>query len=186
MFRLDVPKKSGFKISDVTVPVIIYDSRGKVFYNTINREPRVKVFNLPKGKYFTDNWNFVKLDKPIPFKIPNLPRPQRNKKFPVNFTSIVGNNPNKCSIFWNKHIILWDSSMLGLTLPELYFILFHEFAHARYKDEDLADLAAAKYMLQKGFNPSQIVRSPITSLSGNSFDRKLKLYRRMLDSRYEN
>ncbi len=182
---LNVKKKTGFKIIDLFTPVVILDSRNKPFYDTTNRLPRVTQFNLPPGKYNVDNGKFLPLEKPVKFKLPKLPEPQRHYEFPFHFRNVTGDNPNKCSIYWNKGIILWDITMLDLTLPELYFILYHEFSHARYEDEDLADLGAAYIMLRKGFNPSQVVRSPITSLSGASFSRKMKLYNRMLRLKYE-
>lgn len=186
MRQIVLNKKTGFKITNPMIPVIIRDFRGKLFYSTEPRIPRVKVFNLPKGKYYIDRGSFQPLKNPIKFKLPKLPKRQRhNKPFPSYFKFIFADNPNKCTIFWDRELIVCDPSLKEASLPVLHFILFHEFAHSRYGTEKYADAGSAYMMIKKGYNPWQIVKSPLTSLSNNQLDRKIYIYNLLLNSRYE-
>ena len=166
MRELILHKKTGFRIRDMNKPVIIRDFRGKLFYETESRLPRVQVFNLPPGKYYVDAGSFYELPKPNDFELPRLPKRERhNKPFPSHFKFRFAPNPNKCTIFWGRKEIICDPSLKNASLPILYFILFHEFAHSKYGTEKYADLGAAYMMLKRGFNPTQIMRAPILSLS---------------------
>lgn len=185
MRKIVVNKKTGFKVSNPYMPLIIRDQRGKLFYDNESRIPKVRNFNLPKGIYYVDKGYINPLERPVNYQMPKLPKKQRNRKFPFHFKSVFADNPNKCTIHWNLNTIVFDHALKEMTLPELYFILFHEFAHAKYSNEDLADLGSAYLMLKHGFNPSQIVKAPIDSLSSKQIPRKTLLYYRLLNSRYE-
>lgn len=171
MKKLKVYSKTGFKIIDKNVPVIINDFRGKEFYNNSLVSNPV-AFNLPAGDYEVISGRFAPLTKPLEFPLNKLPFPERSLPFPGDFKIEFGNNPNKASIIWPEKRILFDNSMLTRSLPELYFILFHEFAHHVYNTEVFTDRLAENFMLRHGFNPSQTMSSPVLSLSAKQYDRK--------------
>lgn len=165
MRQLNVSKITGYKITDPYKPVVIRDFRGVLFYSTESLLPKVKEFNLPPGTYFVDSGYFVPMQFPVWYNLVKLPFPQRLLPAPKDFTVCFGYNPNKCTIFWDDKVILFDDSFREKPLPEIYFIKYHEFGHAKYKDEYLADLYAANSMLKNGFNIWQTGMAPIESLS---------------------
>jgi hypothetical protein len=171
MNPLIVHKKTGFQNLTPESHVIIRDFRGVLFYSTEGLRP-VKAFNLPPGTYFVDKGNIKPLSKPLHYKFARLPLPERNLKPPFNFSVMFANNPNKCSIIWNEKTIIFDTNLKMKSLPELDFILFHEFSHCRYTTEKYADLQATNLMKKRGYNPSQIGSAPITSLSDMQYERK--------------
>jgi hypothetical protein len=171
MIPLIISKKTGFKNMSPSKVIIIRDFRGVLFYSTEGLNI-VKEFNLPPGTYFIDSGNIKPLKIPVSYKMAKLPIAERNLKPPFNFTVMFSENPNKCSIIWGEKTIIFDTKLKEKTLPELDFILFHEFAHSRYKTEKYADLCATNLMKKRGYNPSQIGMAPITSLSEMQFSRK--------------
>ncbi|MFA7302011.1 MAG: hypothetical protein WC069_06895 [Candidatus Shapirobacteria bacterium] len=172
MQEITLNKKTGFRNLTPSKIVVINDFRGLPFYSTEEIGNPVKEFNLPEGKYYLVCGNIAKMVKPVKYRLAPLPIPQRNLKPPFDFNVIFSENPNKCSILWGKKVIVFDYSLKEKSLPELWFILFHEFSHARYSTEKYADLSASNLMKVKGFNPSQIGNAPITSLSSIQFERK--------------
>jgi hypothetical protein len=171
MKDLILEEKTGFLS---TMPFTIYEQNGTIFYSsdfTENiSEGRKLEFNLPLGIYKYDG-NFVKLAEPI--KMINFPLPPKerhigSKRYKITF----GDNPNKCTIFYDTGIILFDNSFLSKPLYNRYGVYFHELGHHWYKTEKKADLFAVKKMLEYGFNPSQIGRVFLESLSDKSFDRQ--------------
>lgn len=177
MRDLILEQKTGFASR---MPFNIYDTRGNVFYsdtfcNTI-KEGRVLKFNMPAGNYKYDG-NFIKLDQPVSTMNITLPTPERNMSNKMKrYNIIFGDNPNKCTIYYDDGIILFDSSFLDKPLYVKYGIYYHELGHHFYTTEWKADLYATKKMLDKGFNPSQIGRVGLFTLSNKaeSFERKRK------------
>ncbi len=177
MRLLSLNDKTGFRITRPEVPVIIRDRRGILFYSTEPVLPRVKQFNLPAGKFFVDSGVFTQMDNPVDYKMKRLPPIQRRRPFPKNFKILWDNNPNKCTVDWDKKTITFDHSFAESPLPHLDFIKFHEYGHARYgvsqfadnaerqRSEAYADLFAVNCMLRKGYNPEQIAETHIDSLS---------------------
>jgi hypothetical protein len=175
MLDLILENKTGFR---TTLPFEIFDTRGNLFYsdsfcNTI-KEGKALLFNMPAGIY-KYNGSFIKLDQPVPSINIVLPPPERimkNKRYEIVF----GDNPNKCSIFYDSGVILFDNSLLNKPLYIKYGIYFHELGHRFYKTESKADLYATKKMLDYGFNPSQIGLVQLTTLTNRpeSFERKIK------------
>jgi hypothetical protein len=182
MRQLILNKKTGFRNVTPTRPVIIRDFRHKIFYSTVGLSP-VKMFNLPIGTYFIDQGNIKKMAYPVEFKYSELPTPERKFKSPSNFSIQFGYNPNKCTIKWLEDTILFDNALRDEPLPSIYFILYHEFGHARYKTEKYADLYASNMMIKRGYNPSQIGKAPITSLSEMQYERKKHIVKRLINSR---
>lgn len=171
MKRLTLHKKTGFLNLTPTRPVVIRDFRGIMFYDTTGLR-NVKRFNLPEGVYFIDNGNIVPMKHPVKHRLNKVPLRERKLNAPFNFKVYFGNNPNKCTISWTDKTIFFDNKLKFKTLPELYFILFHEYSHSVYGTEKYADLMASNLMKIKGFNPSQIGSAPITSLSKKQKKRK--------------
>lgn len=178
--ELIVTKKTGFKVVSKN-PVIIYDHRGKIFYDNSDLINFSGFFNLPIGSYYINSGDFIPLLKPVYFKLNDLPLPERNKKFPFDFEIIFENNRHKATINWITETISFDKSLLTLPLPHLYFILFHEFAHQKYKTEKLADAYAENQMLLRGFNPSQIAKASVETLSHRQFERKKETVNRLMN-----
>lgn len=173
MKDLILEEKTGFRS---TMPFSIFDNRGILFYddsftNHISKGEPVE-FNLPAGFYKFDG-SFIKLEKPVKQIDIFLAAKERNlvqKKYKIMY----GDNPNKCTIFYAPGIILFDNSFKTVPLYIRYGIYFHELGHLFYKTEEKADAYSAKKMLEYGFNPSQIGRVGLMTLSNNSFDRKVK------------
>lgn len=162
--------KSGFISYN---PFRLYDGRGILFYDSDFVKKDIIEFNLPPGKYFLDG-KIYKLDRPFEFKKLELPPKQRNyrrKRYQIRF----GKNKNKCTVNHRLGTILFDEAFRIAPKYILYDVYAHELGHSYYKSEELADRYASNLMLKWGFNPSQIGRSPILTLTQlNSFDRKRK------------
>lgn len=175
MRDLILEEKTGFLS---TLPFKIFDMSGQIFYsseftNKIANGQKLE-FNLPAGQYKYDG-SFVKLDNPV--RTENIHLPLKERNIPHGRYEIVfGNNPNKCSIFYDKGIILFDNSFKKKPLYVRYTIYFHELGHHWYKTEGKADLYAAKKLLDLGFNPSQIQIALLESLTlPESFERKMNM-----------
>lgn len=171
MTDLKLNKITGFEIINDKIPVEILDYRGIPFYDN-NDIIKPKYFNLPEGEYKIKSGEFIQLNEPIKYHLNSLPPFERKFDFPTNFEIIFDENPAKGTIFWKDKIILFDEKLKDLPLPELYFMLFHEFAHAKYKTEKYVDRLAENMMLEHGFNPTQTALAPINSLSTKQYERK--------------
>lgn len=184
MVELNINAKTGFKITDPNKPVVIRDFRGLFFYSTEGLAPNVEEFNLPGfGKYFVDSGHFKQLPEPVRFKRLALPAIAENKFFPdpTQFKIEFGDNPYKCTVSYVKGIIKFDNAFRDASLPQIYFLLYHEYGHQFFKTEKYADFMSANYMMVKGFNPSQIVTAPWTTLSDKQEFRKQLLVRRIIE-----
>lgn len=167
--QLNLSEKSTFFVRDKNTPVIIRDKRGILFYSTEPMLPRVERFNLPRGNYIVDSGDFFKSDKFIAWPEPKIPTPERDTKIdPAKFSITVGSTPHKCVINWVKGKILLDKSFLEKPIPEVDFIINHEYGHRFFgrRNEHLCDLFAVIKMLRAGYNPSQTGKGQIDALSG--------------------
>ncbi len=183
MQGLILSKKTGFVNKSPKIPIIIRDFRGKVFYSTEGLK-EVKSFNLPEGDYFVDSGNFSQISRPVEFnKIP-LPAPERKFENPENYSIVFDINPNKCTINWAHKTITFDLSLLNLSIPQLFMILYHEYGHTLYKTEKYADAFAVNRMLQKGFNPSQIGKGHVNTLSKHQVERKNFIVNNLINNAY--
>jgi hypothetical protein len=170
--KLQVTTKSGFKVNAPSIPIVIRDYRGILFYSTEHLTPKVTQFNLPIGEYLVDSGDFTPMLLPVAYKPIKLPKYERvMKQNPKKFKIQFEENPNKCSVFWGKQLIIFDNSFKDAPLYQIDFILGHEHGHRFYKTESKCDLYAANEMLKKGYNASQIGVSPIESLSERQYDR---------------
>jgi hypothetical protein len=168
----------------------IFNSGGRIVYSHPNRRKRLIIFNLPDGLFYTKNKlqtvnkknNFVPSFQML-FK--EYPR-QWNFSLPIkgqltnNF--IVGNNPNKASIYPQLHKVIVDKKLFStLPLPCVKFILFHELGHYFYKEEPLADLFAVVCMLQDGFNYYDCMKTQLHFLnrSQETVKRTLFVYNKL-------
>jgi hypothetical protein len=175
MRSMILEQKTGFSS---TLPFTIYEDDGTtIFYDSTFTDHIAKGeklnFNLPAFEYRYDG-SFIKLDSPVATKTINLPLPERNiprGKYDI----IFGDNPSKCTILYDEKIILFDNSFKSEPLYIKYGIYFHELGHHWYKSEDKADTFAVWKMLNKGFNPSQIMRLALEGLSDKSDERRAKI-----------
>ncbi len=161
-----------------TVVILIYDYRGKEFYNTRDLK-KVRKFNLPEGTYYVASGNFKKLRRPVKFPKSKYYRKERdlgNKDYKITFAL----NPNKATIYHNKALIVFDTSFRHKPLYEIIFILYHEIGHQYYYSEHKTDHYARNKMLEKGYNPSQIGKGILFSLSGRQLNRKELLVNSLL------
>jgi hypothetical protein len=178
MEQLILHKKTGFKNLRLSTPIIIRDFRGIEFYSTIGLK-QVKEFNLPEGCYYIDSGLIGQLASPVRVHLMAMPTAERWMKNPENFSISFDVNPNKCTIDWETESIVFDNDFKTHPLPDIYFILYHEFGHALYVTEKYADMYSANRMLQKGFNMSQIGTSQLTALSHAQYERKNNLIDRL-------
>lgn len=181
---LDLTRKTGYRVIDITRPVIIVDSQGKTFYDTTDIVPRVRDFNLPLGIYTVTQGkgNITELPEPKIYRFPTMPKKEHSFPRPMGFQILFGENKNKCTINFFNESILFDNSFKDKTPAEFDFVKFHEFGHQYYKMEKLADLMSAIYMYQKGYNTSQIIKAQQTSLSDRQLFRKQNLVKTLLST----
>jgi hypothetical protein len=177
MRDLILEEKTGFAS---LMPFDIFDVSGNLFYSDtftekIARGERLE-FNLPLGIY-KYNGNLVRLSSPV--KVVNITLPLRERHLAhKKYEIIFAENPNKCTIFYDEGIILFDNSFRNKPLYVKYVIYFHELGHHWYKSEEKADLYATKKLLEYGFNPSQIGKAMLESLNPDkpeSFERMEKI-----------
>lgn len=169
MLKLNLDKKTGFSS---LLPFEIFDEDGNLFYDSsytdkIEKGERL-TFNLPAGKYLYEGL-ITKLFDPVYYKPKKLPPKQRSRPR-RRYKIVFGDNPNKCTIFYSKGVILFDVSFKKLPLYVRYNVYFHEQGHHFYKTEKYADLFAHNKMLKVGFNPSQIGRAQLLALDGKRSD----------------
>jgi hypothetical protein len=139
--------------------VCITDEQGKVFFKPFTRR-----FNLPKGTYAI-NKNFS-ICEPVRYKKIILPARERNIPYPKQFKVIQRPNKNKCSIYYELGIIVFDPDFFNsLNKFQHYFVCAHEIGHYFFKTEKYCDLFAAKKMIQNGYNATQILASCDITLS---------------------
>jgi hypothetical protein len=174
MRDLLLDEKTGFISS---MPFEIFEPNGNLFYSDtftekIGRGEKLE-FNLPLGIY-KYNGNFIKLDSPV--KVVNIPLPMKERNIAHKRYEIVfADNPNKCTIFYDDGLIVFDNQFLNKPLYIKYVIYFHELGHHWYKTESKADFYSAKKLLEYGFNPSQIGRGFLEGLSEKSLERIEKM-----------
>jgi len=171
VYLISTSKKIGLK-SPTSEHVKIYDSPEFTDRNLVYNYKPKGAFNLPKGKFYTQN-KLIQV-KPVNWFIP-LPKFERNEK-PKNVKVIAGKHPHKCIIYRGRNLIIYDKDYFKtLKKIERLFVLAHEIGHYKYMTELYCDIYAANKLLQYGYNPSQIARCPFYALSGRNNKRKLEL-----------
>lgn len=173
--RIEVKGKTGFR--NITGnSIILLDERGIVFYDTTPLPKKVWEFNLPAGEYYVLSGKFREMLSPVVYPLTPLPAPERYKiRNPENFEVKFIENPYTGSVFWDIGKIYLDNSLEDLRIPDMVFVLYHEYGHRFYKSEHQCDVFAKNQMLDVGYNPSQIGEGVIHTLSDNNFHRKQKL-----------
>ena len=180
MLKISVPSVSGFRCTDEVIK--IYDDKKRLFYQRLNPAKELCKFNLPKGEYFTPC--NVARGEIVVYDIPQMPRPEKITPLPKKFFIEVGKNPNKCSVYMVTGKIFFDKQFLSsLNRSEICYIILHEFGHYLYSgngmsSEKKCDTFATCKMLELGYNPNQILKASLNSLtsSENSKKRKLNTY----------
>jgi hypothetical protein len=174
MRKIILNEKSGFASQ---MPFKIFEPNGNLFYSDtftkVINNGNILQFNLPAGEYEYDG-NFIKLPNPV--KVINVPLPMKERNLAHGrYQIIFGNNPNKCTIFYDDSVILFDNSFKNEPLFYKYCVYFHELGHHWYVTEYKADLYSCKKMLDYGFNPTQIALAIFDSLSEKQRERKLSI-----------
>lgn len=182
MRRLFVSKKTGFRNLNTSIPILIRDQRGIIFYDSAFLKNQPTKFNMPQGLYFIESGSFTPLSSPVKYRLVSLPYPERRYPNPFNFNIKFGRNPNKCSIIWAAKTILFDDAFKEKSLPICDFVLCHEFSHQRYKTEKYADLFAGNLMKIMGYNPSQIGTAPLESLSDKQIERQTLMVDKLINA----
>lgn len=185
MFELFVTKKTGFRVTDPSVPVIIRDQRGILFYSAEPLVPKVTKFNMPAlGKFFVDSGKIRQMESPVNFPLIRMPQRNVYQGNPMNFQIVFGDNEHKATINFINKTITFDKHIAEFPLPYIYYLLYHEYAHEFFGTtkkvgtpeyaycEKWCDALAFNYMLIKGFNPSQIKEAQRNTLSERQEFRK--------------
>lgn len=147
-------KKTGFAVGDNRLVKIYNAKTGELFYEKLAKKLPF-AFNLPKGQYKTLN-NVVKQSQPRKYRLPQMPRRERNEEMPDNVRMVFMDNPNKASIFRSQRLIVMDNAFKELSYTQRLAAFLHECAHYYYSTEEYCDLWAFRKMLLMGFNPSQV------------------------------
>lgn len=175
MYKFTIKQKGGFCSPSSIVK--IYDKKGNVFYSHENKRGGKIHFNLPAGTYKSEER--IKPYKFRVYKTRKPYKPERTFPLPEKFTFKYVENPNKCTIYLDRGLIIWDKDFFNSLLkPEKVFILFHEIGHYFYSTEKKCDVFAAYYMLKMGYNPSQIFKSQNITLSNkpHTIERKINVF----------
>lgn len=182
MEKITLDKITGFRVVNPYEPVIIRDKRGILFYSTEDMTPRVTYFNMPAGEFFVDSGWIEPVGKPRRYELATLPPHERDYGAMENFTITYEPNPNKCTVYWDLKEIVFDTSFMERPIPEVMFILFHEYGHRYFETEKFADLYASNRMKLSGYNPSQIALAQVGSLSERQQPRKEFLVNRLIET----
>ncbi len=175
MREIFISRKGTFLCNEKVIN--IKDEKGKDFYFFMPKKFPF-TFNMPRGKYYTNN-KLTRVSFYDPANSINLPPKQKNKIIPKKIQELrfsIIRNPSKASIAVDKHFVMIDPQMIKKTLPEILFILFHEFGHYYYFDEEKCDAYAKKQMLRLGYNPSQISAAINNTLSNKQCERKKLIF----------
>lgn len=185
MYELNVTRKTGFIVTDPSVAIIIRDNRGTLFYSTEPLVPKTKRFNMPAlGKFIVDSGKFRIANEPVFYPLVRMPKRTAYRESPINFSIKFGENKNKASINFLTREIEFDHSVAELPLPYIYYLYYHEIAHQFFGTnkpinspeynmcEKWCDVMSSNYMLNKGFNPSQIKEAQRNTLSQRNEFRK--------------
>lgn len=155
---ISISEKTGF-LNLNNAEVQIFDEEKKPFYFF---KPKNKKFNLPKGKYYTNNI-LKKLQKPLIYNLPKLPKRQRNEIKPVSL--LIKKNSSTASIFLDTgQIIVDERKFFKFGKLQRDFVFLHELGHFFYDSEKDADLFACCEMLKIGYNPSQVITAQAGTL----------------------
>lgn len=157
---LRVYTKTGF-VSES--PCVVIYRFGKPFFAKKNRSSKLE-FNLPKGKYEVVFGNLKKMEKPVEYKMIDIPAPNHFTKFPNKIKIIICKNPNKCTVDLNGKYyttFYFDKRFRDASRYCVTWICGHELGHYFYRgqgqiSEQNCDHFAANLMLDIGYNPSQI------------------------------
>lgn len=166
--------KTGFSSSG---GVVMVTRGGKLFYQ-VKRESPFK-FNLPKGQYEIKG-NVKMLSRPIDYKIKANRIKESDHPLPKRGQLVIeyGDNPNKASIWVNKHRILIDNQYRNAPEVVKAYLIAHEIGHYRYKSEQYADEFAQQILLDKGYPMTLIVQAAASTLY-NGHERHTYCYENM-------
>lgn len=148
---------------------------GKLFYSSkyLNKNP--EFFNLPAGDFQTENFISV-----APLSIPKikLPKKERHIKSGENYEIRFEPNPNKCTVYHDQDLIVFDESFKNKPEIEILCVYYHELGHRFYETEYKCDIYSYYRLLKLGYNPSQIKQAFQNTLSHTpaAYHRKMKYF----------
>lgn len=150
----------------VTDTVFWTESDGLFFYIA----KKGTKFNLPIGRYVYDGL-IQSLGYRLNYEI-TIPPAEKITKKPKKFRVIFAKNKNKCSVFLEAGVIVFDNSIKAYPKFVIKYILKHELGHYRYKgngneSEKKCDIFASASMLKDGYNFSQIKSAQEVCLRDN-------------------
>lgn len=163
---ISIDQKTGFKLIGSKVAEI-YDFEKKPFYFF---QPQNGNFNLPKGKYYTNNI-VSRLQKPLNYKLLKLPKKNRNDLKNV-FLTVKKNEATASILLHSGEIIVDKDKFFNFGKMQKDSIFLHEIGHFFYDSEENADLFAANEMLKMGYNPSQLITSRASTLRDTELNEK--------------
>ena len=165
---------------------VSFKSNPQVF-TVYNSSGKVDFFRILNGKYSTIKFNVLKADiyrvfddltdcivkplsiHPLCFTMPPHQREDiKPYKIVKNFS--LGINDTPARNFVAKGIIEVGQKFFTFPAAIQHFIILHEEGHFFYKDEELADLYAAKKYIAQGYNNSMAYYALTKVLHPNNFN----------------
>lgn len=151
--KVENERPSSFFVSG---PVKIRDEKKNFFYFHPNPKGKL-LFNLPKGRFYTDVPLTRETFKPYPTFVLPLPDHYFGHE---GMKVYLGTNPCKATITPKERVIKVDEKLSTVEYrPAKVFFMGHEYGHLRFIDENICDLFACNFMLLNGYNPTQIKTS---------------------------
>lgn len=147
---------------------VIRSKNGKAFYSS---KVRVTKFNLPKGEYIFDG-KFKQLETPVHYKLKRIPKDEKNYfNLDKDYEIILSDLPcaGMCHLYKDEtpDKIFLDNSLLELPTFCIEFVKEHELAHRRFRTESYCDAVAYNKLIDKGYNPCQLLTVADLTLKGN-------------------
>lgn len=141
------------------------------------KTPRIKFNMLERGDYFGNvPFEVVKTTEiELPYKLPKLPKPDRNRQKEVKVvidSNMTGNTP---IIFTHTGVIRCPPGFMQLPPPVRRFLLLHEVGHLFYSKEQDCDLFAFVNYMREGNNRS-IAMYSLTQVLGRSQENLMRIY----------
>jgi hypothetical protein len=188
MSIIHIYKKTGILAKPQQVKIIDLRQPEFIFYDYDFSDREISFFNLPYGIYEID-FPFKQV-RPKQHVLPPLPAPEAHRPDPKSFKLVFETNPHKATVDFNKRMIIVDPGYLKKPKVCLTYTIGHEIGHKIYlnskQSEANADLYAMYYMIDKGFNKSQIQDAIDWSLDKPTSDyRKNAMYDNLINIKSE-
>lgn len=182
--HVNLNEKTGFKLVNPTLQVLIKDENGKIFLHI--QDEKTDKFNLPPGSFEIETGEIysplTELRSPVEYPLIKLPKNERDMGNVFDYEIVfLDKHYPQATINFQHERIKFDKSFKDVERPLFYYVLFHEFAHRYFYNEERADELAYNYMIKKGFNPKQILNAHQSTLSDRQLNRKANLKRKLIE-----